>query len=38
MSLVRWDPFRELTGLQNSINRLFDDNFRRFLRWPERTF
>ena len=38
MSLVRWDPFRELTGLQNSINRLFDDNFRRFLRLPERTF
>jgi acetyl-CoA synthetase len=38
MALVRWDPFRELTGLQNSINRLFDDNFRRFLKSPERTF
>lgn len=37
MALVRWDPFRELTGLQSSINRLFDDNFR-FLKSPERTF
>ena len=24
--------------MQNSINRLFDDNFRRFLKSPERTF
>lgn len=30
MTLVRWDPFRELVSLQNSINRLFDDNFRNF--------
>jgi HSP20 family protein len=37
MSLVRWDPFRELNTLQRSINRLFDDNLR-FLRAPEGTF
>ena len=37
MALVKWDPFRELTGLQGSINRLFDDNFR-FLKSPERAF
>ena len=37
MASVRWDPFRELTGLQSSINRVFDDNFR-FLRSPERAF
>ncbi len=30
MSLVRWDPFRELTNLQNSISRLFDENFFQF--------
>lgn len=23
MALVRWDPFRELTALQNEVNRLF---------------
>ena len=23
MALVRWDPFRELTTLQNEVNRLF---------------
>jgi HSP20 family protein len=23
MALVRWDPFRELTSLQNEVNRLF---------------
>lgn len=28
MDLVKWDPFHELTGLQSSINRLFDENFR----------
>jgi len=28
MDLVKWDPFHELSGLQSSINRLFDDNFR----------
>ncbi len=34
MALVRWDPFRELAGLQNSISRLFDENVR-YLRLPE---
>ncbi len=29
MSLVRWDPFRELSALQNSISRLFDESFFR---------
>lgn len=26
MALVRWDPFRELAGLQGAIAKLFDDN------------
>lgn len=34
MALIKWDPFRELAGLQHSINRLFDDNLR-FFRTPE---
>ncbi|MCG9968020.1 Hsp20/alpha crystallin family protein [Pelotomaculum terephthalicicum JT] len=34
MALVKWDPFRDLSGLQSSINRLFDDSFR-FWREPE---
>jgi HSP20 family protein len=25
MTLIRWDPFRELTGLQDRMNRLFQD-------------
>jgi HSP20 family protein len=25
MTLVRWDPFREMARMQNEINRLFDD-------------
>ncbi|KUK83455.1 MAG: Molecular chaperone [Pelotomaculum thermopropionicum] len=28
MALVKWDPFRELAGLQQSINRIFEDNLR----------
>lgn len=27
MALVRWDPTRELTGLQSDMNRLFDSFF-----------
>ena len=27
MSLVRWDPFRNMATLQDRINRLFDDAF-----------
>ena len=34
MSLVRWDPFRELMGIQNSISRLLDENPP--LRYPEK--
>ncbi len=25
MALVRWDPFQELVGLQNTVNRMFGD-------------
>lgn len=32
MSLMKWDPFRDLINIQQSISRLFDD---RFLRLPE---
>lgn len=27
-SVIRWDPFRNLTSLQDQMNRLFDSNFR----------
>lgn len=30
MAIVRWDPFRELAGLQGSIAKLFDDNLSYF--------
>ncbi|MFX4261986.1 Hsp20/alpha crystallin family protein [Pelotomaculum propionicicum] len=30
MAIVRWDPFRELAGLQGSISKLFDDNLSYF--------
>ncbi len=29
MALVRWDPFREVSTLQERINRLFEDAFPR---------
>ena len=29
MSMVRWDPFRNMATLQDRINRLFDDAFPR---------
>lgn len=29
MTLVRWDPFRNIVTLQDRINRLFDDAFPR---------
>jgi len=29
MSLVKWDPFRDVAELQNRINRMFDDSFGR---------
>lgn len=27
-SVIRWDPFRNLSGLQREMNRLFESNFR----------
>jgi HSP20 family protein len=29
MSMVRWEPFRELMGLRKAMDRLFDDSFIR---------
>lgn len=29
MTLVRWDPFRDVAELQNRINRMFDESFGR---------
>lgn len=29
MALVRWDPFRDLTSLQDRMNRLFEDSLFR---------
>jgi HSP20 family protein len=29
MAIVKWDPFRDVTELQNRINRLFDESFGR---------
>jgi HSP20 family protein len=29
MSLMRWDPFRNIAALQEGINRLFNDSFPR---------
>jgi len=29
MAIQRWDPVRELTGLQQKMNRLFDETFSR---------
>lgn len=34
MSLVRWDPFRELVGIQNSISRFLDEGLPA--RYPEK--
>jgi HSP20 family protein len=28
MSIVRWEPFRDLVGIQDRMNRLFDEAFR----------
>ena len=29
MAIVRWEPFRDLVGLQERMNRIFDETFRR---------
>jgi len=28
MAIVRWEPFRDLVGLQERMNRLFDESYR----------
>ena len=28
MALIRWDPFRDLLGLQERMNKLFDESYR----------
>lgn len=28
MAIVRWEPFRDLVGLQDRMNRMFDESFR----------
>ncbi len=32
MAIVRWEPFRDLVGLQDRMNRLFDESFRGLTR------
>jgi HSP20 family protein len=32
MALVRWEPFRDLVGLQDRMNRMFDESFRGLAR------
>jgi HSP20 family protein len=34
MAIVRWEPFRELVGFQDRMNRLFEDSFRGVARGP----
>jgi HSP20 family protein len=34
MSLMRWDPWRELASFREAINRLFDETFSRRLPLP----
>jgi HSP20 family protein len=29
MSIIRWDPFREMVSLREAMNRLFEDSFGR---------
>lgn len=29
MAIVRWDPFRDVTSLQDRMNRLFDQTLSR---------
>jgi HSP20 family protein len=35
MTIVRWEPFRDLMGLQDRMNRLFDESFRGIQRGNE---
>ena len=35
MSIVRWEPFREMTSLRDAMDRLFEDGLARYPRlWP----
>ncbi len=34
MAITKWDPFKELTTIQDRINRLFDENIGR-VRFPD---
>ena len=33
MSLIRWDPFREMVSLRDAANRLFEESFVRPASW-----
>ncbi len=35
MSIMRWDPFREMVSLREVMNRLFEDSFVRPATWLE---
>ena len=36
MTMIRWEPFREITSLRNAMDRLFEESFVRPPRlWPE---
>ena len=35
MTMVRFDPFRELATMQDRINRIFGDAYTRQLRWDD---
>ncbi|MDH7578700.1 MAG: Hsp20/alpha crystallin family protein [Bacillota bacterium] len=35
MTLMRWDPWRELTSFREAINRLFDETLTRRFGWGE---
>ena len=37
MTLIEWDPFRNIEALQERINRLFDDSFPGVGRKPDNT-
>ena len=37
MAITRWRPFRDLVSIQDEMNRLFDDFFRRPVTRPEWT-
>ena len=34
MSIIRWDPFRDVVSLRDAMNRLFEESFIRPAGWP----